>query len=78
VTVGELAEMICDTVGFTGTLRFDASKPDGTPQKLLDVAKLAGMGWKAKTPLASGLRATYQRLTQAEASESSKVRDPIE
>jgi GDP-L-fucose synthase len=68
VTVRELAEMICDTIGFTGALRFDASKPDGTPQKLLDVAKLTGMGWKAKTPLASGLRAMYQRLAQAEVS----------
>lgn len=60
VTIGELAEMLCDTVGYEGTLVFDPSKPDGTPRKLLNVDKLSGLGWKAQTPLDVGLRATYE------------------
>jgi GDP-L-fucose synthase len=59
VTIRELAETIQKTVGFKGALTFDASKPDGTPRKLLDVSKLAGMGWQAKIGLTQGLEATY-------------------
>ncbi|WP_077036794.1 GDP-L-fucose synthase [Pelomonas sp. KK5] len=59
VTIRELAEQIMHIVGFSGRIVFDASKPDGTPRKLLDVSRLARLGWKAATPLAEGIRKTY-------------------
>lgn len=59
VTIHELATMICKTVGFQGKLVFDATKPDGTPRKLLDVSKLRNLGWTAKTTLEKGLELTY-------------------
>jgi GDP-L-fucose synthase len=59
LTIKELAEMIRDIVGFTGELTFDASKPDGTPRKLLDVSRLAHQGWKARIPLYQGIQQTY-------------------
>jgi GDP-L-fucose synthase len=46
-------------VGFEGALTFDASKPDGTPRKLLDVSRLSALGWKAKIGLEAGIRSTY-------------------
>lgn len=60
VTIRELAEMVMRTVGFAGRIVFDASKPDGTPRKLLDVSRLAAMGWTARTPLGEGLRLAYE------------------
>ena len=59
VTIRELAELICEVVGFEGELLFDASKPDGTPRKLLDVSRLESLGWKAPTALKDGLEKTY-------------------
>jgi GDP-L-fucose synthase len=59
VTIGELAELIAGIVGFRGPIVFDRSKPDGTPRKLLDVSKLDALGWRPRTPLAEGIRATY-------------------
>jgi len=59
-TIREMAETMADVVGFTGELTFDASKPDGTPRKLLDVSRLEKLGWKASTTLHAGLQATYQ------------------
>ena len=59
VTIAELASLVADVVGFRGAVVFDRSKPDGTPRKLLDVSKLRALGWQARTPLADGLRATY-------------------
>jgi len=59
VTIRELAEIICRAVGFEGRLAFDASKPDGTPRKLLDVSALAAAGWRASIGLEEGLRLTY-------------------
>ena len=59
VTIRELAETIAEVTGFKGRLTFDASKPDGTPRKLMDVSRLARMGWSAKTPLNVGIRQTY-------------------
>lgn len=60
VTIRELAETVMDVVGFQGKIVFDSSKPDGTPRKLLDVSRMTGLGWKAKTPLREGIMLTYQ------------------
>lgn len=60
VSIKELAELICKTVGFEGELIFDTSKPDGTPRKLLDVSKLTALGWKPKTSLADGIKEAYK------------------
>jgi GDP-L-fucose synthase len=60
VTIRELAELVCDVVGFTGTLEFDSTKPDGTPRKLLDVSRLTKQGWQAKVPLRTGIQLTYE------------------
>lgn len=60
ISVAELAQKICDTVGFEGQLEFDPQKPDGTPRKLLDVSKINAMGWKASTSLGEGLEKTFQ------------------
>lgn len=60
VTIRELAQLVCDVVGFQGDLVFDSSKPDGTPRKLLNVDRLNSLGWSASTPLAEGLGAVYQ------------------
>ena len=59
VTILELAEIVRQIVGFQGGIRLDASKPDGTPRKLLDVTRLSELGWTAKTSLQDGIRATY-------------------
>ncbi len=59
VTIRELVELICEIVGFTGELAFDATKPDGTPRKLLDTTKLAGLGWRPRISLRDGIRQTY-------------------
>ncbi|HEY0865804.1 MAG TPA: GDP-L-fucose synthase [Fimbriimonas sp.] len=69
LSIGELARKIAEVVGFEGETVYDASKPDGTPRKLLDVSKLHALGWKAKTPLEEGLRQTYRWFleTQREA-----------
>jgi GDP-L-fucose synthase len=58
-TIRELAETIARVTGFTGRLMFDVSKPDGTPRKLLDVSRLASLGWRAGIGLEDGLRDTY-------------------
>jgi GDP-L-fucose synthase len=59
VTIRELAELICDVVGFDGELGWDRTKPDGTPRKLLDVSKLRALGWKPAIPLRDGIAQTY-------------------
>ncbi|NBV42331.1 GDP-L-fucose synthase [bacterium] len=59
LTIAELAQTVAGTVGYTGELIFDATKPDGTPQKRLDVSQLSNLGYTATTPLSAGLRAAY-------------------
>jgi len=59
VSIRELAELICDVVGFDGELAWDATKPDGTPRKLLDVTKLNNLGWRSTIPLRDGIARTY-------------------
>ena len=59
ITIAELAALIREVVGFGGEIRYDRSKPDGTPRKLLDVSRLASLGWRAQITLAEGIRSTY-------------------
>jgi len=59
VSIRELAELICEVVGYPGELVFDASKPDGTPRKLLDSSRLNALGWRAATDLRTGLEKVY-------------------
>jgi GDP-L-fucose synthase len=59
ISIRELAELICDVVGFQGKLAWDSTKPDGTPRKLLDVTKLRNLGWKPSIPLREGIVRTY-------------------
>jgi GDP-L-fucose synthase len=64
LSIRALAEEIARTVGFQGRIEFDATKPDGAPRKVLDVARLSAMGWKPRTTLHEGLRKTYDWLLQ--------------
>ncbi len=65
VTIRDLAEMISKTVGYEGNIIFDATKPDGTPRKLLNSNRLKTMGWKAKVHLRDGLALAYQNYIQS-------------
>ncbi|MGE8160040.1 GDP-L-fucose synthase [Paraburkholderia sp. NPDC080076] len=67
LSIRELAECICKVVGFEGELVFDASKPDGTPRKLLDVSRLAQMGWQATIGLEDGIASTYRDFVESHA-----------
>jgi GDP-L-fucose synthase len=70
-TIRELAETVARVTGFKGQLVWDATKPDGTPRKLMDVSRLAALGWKASITLEAGLRNAYawflENSTQARA-----------
>jgi GDP-L-fucose synthase len=69
-SIAELAVLIADVIGYRGEFAYDASKPDGTPRKLLDVSRLAALGWKARTPLREGIALAYQDYLGHRASES--------
>jgi GDP-L-fucose synthase len=60
VTIKELAETVQKIVGFTGEIKWDTNRPDGTPRKLMDVSKLHGLGWKHRIELADGIQLAYQ------------------
>jgi GDP-L-fucose synthase len=62
ISIRELAELICDVVGFDGELAWDTTKPDGTPRKLLDVTKIRALGWKPAITLRDGIQRTYDWL----------------
>jgi GDP-L-fucose synthase len=64
ISIRELAELIREVVGFEGQIRFDASKPDGTPRKLLDVSRLNSLGWHARIALRDGITATYRGYSE--------------
>jgi GDP-L-fucose synthase len=64
ISISAFAETVAQVVGFTGQILYDASRPDGTPQKLLDVSKLSALGWKAKTSLETGLQRAYADFQQ--------------
>ncbi|MCY7314373.1 MAG: GDP-L-fucose synthase [Rubrivivax sp.] len=65
ITIAELAATVARVVGFTGEVAYDASKPDGTPRKLMDVSLLHSVGWQASTPLLDGLTAAYRAFAAA-------------
>ncbi len=69
LSIRELAELIKEIVGYEGILEFDPSKPDGTPRKLMDVAKLHNLGWKHNTSLKEGIALAYQDFLQGSYSE---------
>jgi GDP-L-fucose synthase len=70
VTIKELAETICQVVAFRGKLEWDSSKPEGTPRKLLDVSRMAQLGWRARIGLEEGIRMTYEWYrTQSDATD---------
>lgn len=66
ISIADLAALIAETVGYKGGLKFDPEKPDGTPQKLLDISKLQGLGWRPRIGLAEGVAATYEWFLQHE------------
>jgi GDP-L-fucose synthase len=60
ISIRELAELMCDSVGFNGELAWDTTKPDGTPRKLLDVSKIHALGWRHRIALREGIERTYK------------------
>jgi len=73
LTVKELAETVMRVVGFDGKLVFDASKPDGTPRKLLDVSRMRALGWQPRYGLEEGMRLTYQWCLENDVFESAEL-----
>ena len=65
LTIRELAETVAEVVGYKGTIRWDASRPNGTPRKLLDVSKATRLGWTYKTELKDGIRMAYEDFKQS-------------
>ncbi len=70
LSIAELAALVKKVTGYTGTIEFDASKPDGTPRKLLDVSRLSALGWRPAMPLSDGLRLAYQWFVDRETGNS--------
>jgi len=64
ITIADFARVVADTVGYSGRISFDPSRPDGTPRKLLDVSRLDRLGWRAGTSLQDGIHRAYQAFLQ--------------
>ncbi len=64
IPIGHLAQLVAEVVGYQGSLEFDTSKPDGTPRKLLDVSRLARLGWSPRISLKDGVASTYRWFTE--------------
>ncbi len=73
VTIAELAELVCNVVGFEGTITKDLSKPDGTPRKLMSSDKIVSMGWNPKITLLDGITMTYEYFRSHEAAEAGET-----
>jgi GDP-L-fucose synthase len=73
VSIRELTEMVADVVGFRGRVTWDASKPDGTPRKLMDVSRLSALGWRARLDLRTGLERTYESFLAEHAAGTLRV-----
>ena len=71
ITIAEFARVVAKVVGYTGTISFDPARPDGTPRKLLDVDRLAKLGWRARTSLEDGIRLAYAAYLKEQAQRSS-------
>jgi GDP-L-fucose synthase len=59
ITITDFAHLVAEVVGYAGAIKFDTSRPDGMPRKLLDIGRLASMGWRPQITLRDGLRAAY-------------------
>lgn len=70
LSIAELAKLIKETVGYEGTIRFDAGKPDGTPRKLMDVSKIHALGWKHRIDLNEGIGLAYQDFLKSHSTEA--------
>ena len=68
VTIRELTEIVAEVTGYKGRITWDASMPDGTPRKLLDVSRLSALGWRARIPLREGVASTYRSFLEEKAS----------
>ena len=77
ISIRELAELVRDVVGYQGGMEFDATKPDGTPRKLLDVTRLTGLGWTASIPLREGIEATYAWFLENEGETRRPAETPL-
>jgi GDP-L-fucose synthase len=73
LSIGELANEISSIIGYEGQISWDSIKPDGTPQKLLDVSKLRSLGWKASTSLQEGIKKAYADFLKTVSSDSSMI-----
>lgn len=77
ITIADLARLVADTVGYTGRIVWDTSRPDGTPRKLLDVSRLRATGWRPEITLAQGLRSTVRWYMEHAASLTGQGRRPV-
>lgn len=66
LSIADLAQTVCEIVGFGGALEFDSSRPDGTPRKLADLSRLHALGWNSARPLRIGLRQTYESFLESD------------
>jgi GDP-L-fucose synthase len=74
ITVRELCDILAEVTGFSGSIVFDRSMPDGTPRKLLDVSRLFALGWSPRIPLRAGIEQTYRWYVQSQSSNLSRAR----